>query len=170
MRLNMINYFNFQMDKILIRKLFNHLVYLPFLYYKNKSSADVINRINDLINVKNNLTKIILSIVIDGFLALTILLFLFKINFLLTVLSLFLVLIYLLIILIINPIYNYYIEEEKKKNSEVNSFLHSNLRTIDSIKNLNMEEYVINKFNTIYEKYYFLNKKSTKFLNKKYNI
>ena len=111
MRLNMINYFNFQMDKILIRKLFNHLVYLPFLYYKNKSSADVINRINDLINVKNNLTKIILSIVIDGFLALTILLFLFKINFLLTVLSLFLVLIYLLIILIINPIYNYYIEE-----------------------------------------------------------
>ena len=166
MRLNMINYFNFQMDKILIRKLFNHLVYLPFLYYKNKSSADVINRINDLINVKNNLTKIILSIVIDGFLALTILLFLFKINFLLTVLSLLLVLIYLLIILIINPIYNYYIEEEKKKNSEVNSFLHSNLRTIDSIKNLNMEEYVINKFNTIYEKYYFLNKKSTKFLNK----
>ena len=59
--------------------------------------------------------------------------------------------IYLLIILIINPVYNYYIEEEKKKNSEVNSFLHSNLRTIDSIKNLNMEENVINKFNTIYE-------------------
>ena len=136
-RINMINYFNFKLDKILITKLFNHLIYLPFLYYKNKSSSDVINRINDLIDVKNNLTKIFLSIVIDGLLAFSILIVLFKINFLLTILSLFLVLIYLFIIVITSPIYNYYIEEEKVKGSEVNSFLHSNLRNMDSIKNLN---------------------------------
>ena len=165
-RINMINHFNFKLDKILITKLFNHLVYLPFLYYKNKSSADVVNRINDLINVKNNLTKIFLSIIIDGLLAFSILIVLFKINFLLTVLSLFLVLIYLFIILITSPIYNYYIEEEKIKESEVNSFLHSNLRTMDSIKNLNIEDYVSNKFNSIYEKFYSINKKNNYFINK----
>ena len=165
-RINMINHFNFKLDKILITKLFNHLVYLPFLYYKNKSSADVVNRINDLINVKNNLTKIFLSIIIDGLLAFSILIVLFKINFLLTVLSLFLVLIYLFIILITSPIYNYYIEEEKIKESEVNSFLHSNLRTMDSIKNLNIEDYVSNKFNSIYEKFYSINKKNNCFINK----
>lgn len=165
-RINMINYFNFKLDKILITKLFNHLIYLPFLYYKNKSSSDVINRINDLIDVKNNLTKIFLSIVIDGLLAFSILIVLFKINFLLTILSLFLVLIYLFIIVITSPIYNYYIEEEKVKGSEVNSFLHSNLRNIDSIKNLNIEDYVSNKFVNLYEKFYFVNKKNTKFSNK----
>lgn len=165
-RINMINYFNFKLDKILITKLFNHLIYLPFLYYKNKSSSDVINRINDLIDVKNNLTKIFLSIVIDGLLAFSILIVLFKINFLLTILSLFLVLIYLFIIVITSPIYNYYIEEEKVKGSEVNSFLHSNLRNMDSIKNLNIEDYVSNKFVNLYEKFYFLNKKNTKFSNK----
>lgn len=165
-RINMINYFNFKLDKILITKLFNHLIYLPFLYYKNKSSSDVINRINDLIDVKNNLTKIFLSIVIDGLLAFSILIVLFKINFLLTILSLFLVLIYLFIIVIISPIYNYYIEEEKVKGSEVNSFLHSNLRNMDSIKNLNIEDYVSNKFINLYEKFYFVNKKNTKFSNK----
>jgi ABC-type bacteriocin transporter len=165
-RINMINYFNFKLDKILITKLFNHLIYLPFLYYKNKSSSDVINRINDLINVKNNLTKIFLSIVIDGLLAFSILIVLFKINFLLTILSLFLVLIYLFIIVITSPIYNYYIEEEKVKGSEVNSFLHSNLRNMDSIKNLNIEDYVSNKFVNLYEKFYFVNKKNTKFSNK----
>ena len=162
----MINYFNFKLDKILITKLFNHLIYLPFLYYKNKSSSDVINRINDLIDVKNNLTKIFLSIVIDGLLAFSILIVLFKINFLLTILSLFLVLIYLFIIVITSPIYNYYIEEEKVKGSEVNSFLHSNLRNMDSIKNLNIEDYVSNKFVNLYEKFYFVNKKNTKFSNK----
>ena len=165
-RINMINYFNFKLDKILITKLFNHLIYLPFLYYKNKSSSDVINRINDLIDVKNNLSKIFLSIVIDGLLAFSILIVLFKINFLLTILSLFLVLIYLFIIVITSPIYNYYIEEEKVKGSEVNSFLHSNLRNIDSIKNLNIEDYVSNKFVNLYEKFYFVNKKNTKFSNK----
>lgn len=165
-RINMINYFNFKLDKILITKLFNHLIYLPFLYYKNKSSSDVINRINDLIDVKNNLTKIFLSIVIDGLLAFSILIVLFKINFLLTILSLFLVLIYLFIIVITSPIYNYYIEEEKVKGSEVNSFLHSNLRNMDSIKNLNIEDYVSNKFVNLYEKFYFVNKKNTKFTNK----
>lgn len=165
-RINMINYFNFKLDKILITKLFNHLIYLPFLYYKNKSSSDVINRINDLIDVKNNLTKIFLSIVIDGLLAFSILIVLFKINFLLTILSLFLVLIYLFIIVITSPIYNYYIEEEKVKGSEVNSFLHSNLRNMDSIKNLNIEDYVSNKFVNLYEKFYFVNKKNTKFSNK----
>jgi ABC-type bacteriocin transporter len=165
-RINMINYFNFKLDKILITKLFNHLIYLPFLYYKNKSSSDLINRINDLINVKNNLTKIFLSIVIDGLLAFSILIVLFKINFLLTILSLFLVLIYLFIIVITSPIYNYYIEEEKVKGSEVNSFLHSNLRNMDSIKNLNIEDYVSNKFVNLYEKFYFVNKKNTKFSNK----
>ena len=165
-RINMINYFNFKLDKILITKLFNHLIYLPFLYYKNKSSSDVINRINDLIDVKNNLTKIFLSIVIDGLLAFSILIVLFKINFLLTILSLFLVLIYLFIIVITSPIYNYYIEEEKVKGSEVNSFLHSNLRNMDSIKNLNIEDYVFNKFVNLYEKFYFVNKKNTKFSNK----
>lgn len=165
-RINMINYFNFKLDKILITKLFNHLIYLPFLYYKNKSSSDVINRINDLIDIKNNLTKIFLSIVIDGLLAFSILIVLFKINFLLTILSLFLVLIYLFIIVITSPIYNYYIEEEKVKGSEVNSFLHSNLRNMDSIKNLNIEDYVSNKFVNLYEKFYFVNKKNTKFSNK----
>lgn len=165
-RINMINYFNFKLDKILITKLFNHLIYLPFLYYKNKSSSDVINRINDLIDVKNNLTKIFLSIVIDGLLAFSILIVLFKINFLLTILSLFLVLIYLFIIVITSPIYNYYIEEEKVKGSEVNSFLHSNLRNMDSIKNLNIEDYVSNKFVNLYEKFYFVNKKNTKFSNR----
>lgn len=165
-RINMINYFNFKLDKILITKLFNHLIYLPFLYYKNKSSSDVINRINDLIDVKNNLTKIFLSIVIDGLLAFSILIVLFKINFLITILSLFLVLIYLFIIVITSPIYNYYIEEEKVKGSEVNSFLHSNLRNMDSIKNLNIEDYVSNKFVNLYEKFYFVNKKNTKFSNK----
>lgn len=165
-RINMINYFNFKLDKILITKLFNHLIYLPFLYYKNKSSSDVINRINDLIDVKNNLTKIFLSIVIDGLLAFSILIVLFKINFLLTILSLFLVLIYLFIIVITSPIYNYYIEEEKVKGSEVNSFLHSNLRNMDSIKNLHIEDYVSNKFVNLYEKFYFVNKKNTKFSNK----
>lgn len=165
-RINMINYFNFKLDKILITKLFNHLIYLPFLYYKNKSSSDVINRINDLIDVKNNLTKIFLSTVIDGLLAFSILIVLFKINFLLTILSLFLVLIYLFIIVITSPIYNYYIEEEKVKGSEVNSFLHSNLRNMDSIKNLNIEDYVSNKFVNLYEKFYFVNKKNTKFSNK----
>lgn len=166
MRINIINYFNFKLDKILISKLFSHLVYLPFLYYKNKSTADVINRINDLINLKDNLTKIILSIIIDGLLAITILFFLFKINFFLTILSLFLVLIYIFIILIIGPIYSYYLDEEKNKNSEVNSFLHSNLRTIDSIKNLKIEEYVIDKFNKVYNNLYETNKKSNKFLNR----
>ena len=96
-RNNLVNYLNCFLDKSLILDCFSHIINLPYLYYKNRTTGDILTRINDLTNVKEFVTQLFMSLFVDLILVLFVLIFLFTISTRLTILSIIMVVGYSLI-------------------------------------------------------------------------
>ena len=92
-------YLNQKLDCSIILNTFQKLILLPYNYYKNKSTGEIIARINDLINVKNMINKLILTVCLD-----IVILISFSLFLLINYAKLF---IYLVIISVINVILFY---------------------------------------------------------------
>ena len=58
-------YLNQKIDYTYIINTFQKVLLLPFNYYKNRTTGEIISRINDLIYIKNILNKIILTVFLD---------------------------------------------------------------------------------------------------------
>ena len=59
------NYVNHRLDFLLIKNVFSHILSLPFDYYKNRTSGDIISRLTDLYEVRDLISNIILVIGTD---------------------------------------------------------------------------------------------------------
>lgn len=153
LRGKIINMLNYNLEFKLVSNSFKHLISLPYLYYKNKTTGDVITRVNDLYEIKNILSEFLIGITIDLLLIVFSFCFLFKISKTLTFISFVIFLVYLLVSLIYLPIYEYLIREDKIKNAKLNGFMYSNLSVINSVKgNLN-EERVGEEYDNYYLDY-----------------
>ena len=142
-RNNIINILNCFLDDTLVLDSFSHIINLPYLYYKNRTTGDVLTRINDLTNVKEFISQLFLSIFVDVFLVLFVLIFLFHINVLLTFLSIVMIIIYSLISILNSKNLTSKIRSYYKSSSDLNSYLNESISNIDSIKGMNIEKYVI---------------------------
>ena len=165
-RNNIINYLNCFLEDSLVLDSFSHIINLPYLYYKNRTTGDVLTRISDLTNVKEFISQLFLSIFVDVFLVIFVLIFLFNINVLLTILSILMISIYSLISIlnsknITRKVRNYY-----QESSHLNSYLNESISNIDTIKGMNIEKYIVNnirvksnkKNNASYNLFHTLNK------------
>ena len=77
-------YLNQKLDLKLIINTFNKLLLLPYNYYKNKTTGEVISRINDIANIKTTISKIIITVFLDMLICLVggIILYNIRINYL----------------------------------------------------------------------------------------
>lgn len=140
-------------DEIMTKRIYKQIILLPYLYYKNRTSGEVISRIRDLALIKNFYLKLITSLSID-ILSMTIfIILLLNINKKLTLLSL----LFFILMVIINfsfknkvkeKLGNYYRCEEK-----VNSYLIETLSSVDAIKGMHIEKKTSDKFNLKYRNY-----------------
>lgn len=135
--------------------LFNKLIFLSYSYYKNRTTGEVISRIQDLNTIKDFLTKFCTSIIVDPCCLIVFACCLFFINKSLTVCVLIFTLLLVVIEIVGNkliklPLYRYYLKED-----QVNSILIENIgvNSICTIKNNHIENRVINRFNNINMKY-----------------
>lgn len=152
-RNNLINLFNTILDKALVKDAFYHIINLPYLYYRNHTTGDLLTRINDLGNAKELISNLFVSIFVDIILAIVILVFMFKINTLLssiTVISLF---IYGLIVYINGKLLKKIIKRNYQDSSSVNNYLVESLSSFETIKNLSIQKYVYKKFVQKYNDY-----------------
>ena len=152
-RNNLINLFNTILDKTLVKDAFYHIINLPYLYYRNHTTGDLLTRINDLGNAKELISNLFVSIFVDIILAIVILVFMFKINTLLssiTVISLF---IYGLIVYINGKLLKKIIRKNYQDSSNVNNYLVESLSSFETIKNLSIQKYVYKKFVQKYNDY-----------------
>lgn len=153
-RNNLVNYVNHLLDRTLISDIYNHIINLPYLYYKNRTTGDVITRINDLNNVRELVSKFFVSIIIDSLLMICVCIILFNINITLWIVSILMFIGYIVITLIFdNGIFNR-IRDSYNNSSIVNSYLIESISSIDTIKGLCLQKSVLNKFKS---KYYNLN-------------
>ena len=133
------NYLNHQLDKTLFNDIYCHIINLPYLYYKNRTTGDIVTRINDLSNVKDLISHLFITILIDAILLIFVLIILFKINILLTLVAIVTMFLYFLVMLMFSHIIYQKIRTSYQQASIVNSHVIESISMVDTIKSLSLQ-------------------------------
>lgn len=131
---------------------FNKILLLPYSYYKNRMTGEVISRINDLEYVKNMLSKVILTLFLDIIISVICAVILIKINVFMFILLIITILVYILIFMIFKSIIKKYTDINQENNAKVNSLMIEVINGYETIKNLNLENVVNEKMTSLYVK------------------
>ena len=150
LRNNLLLYLNQKIDLSIITTTISKIISLPYSYYKNKTTGEVISRINDLFYIKNTISKIITTISIDILLSIIVLLILFFINKSMTLMLLIITIIYLLVFITYKKRIEVTTNNIQDNTAKVNSLLVESISSYSTIKGLNLEDTFINKINKKY--------------------
>ena len=142
-----------KIDSVITLDTYNNVLSLPYHYYRVRSTGDIISRINDLANVKDLITKIIMVLIIDLPLTIITIFLMFLISKLLFLFSLLIVLLYLFIIKLFKKSFNNYIIYLKKEKAEISSTMVESISGFETVKGLKIKDYIFKKFKNMYEKY-----------------
>jgi len=170
LRNNVLFYLNKKIDLSVISTTINKIIFLPYNYYKNKTTGEVISRVNDLIYIKNIISKLLMTIFLDSLLAVIVLIILFYINIKMTLLLLGIIIIYILIFLIFRPIIKNMTNINQEDNAKINSLLVETISGYETVKGLNLENIFNNKINKLYLKTINNNFNFMKILNEQESI
>ena len=166
LRNNFLIYLNKKIDLTIITSIIRKIILLPYSYYKNKPTGEMISRINDVLYLKNIIIKFISTIFLDIILSLTIIIILFKINTSMTIMLLIITTIYYLIFISYKKIIEKYTEKIQISSASSNSLLTESISSYETIKGLSVEESFIEKINKKYE----LTINNNQLLNKNLNL
>ena len=150
LRNNLLLYLNQKIDLSIITTTISKIITLPYSYYKNKTTGEIISRVNDLFYVKNVISKIITTIFLDIILSLSVLSVLFLINKTMTLILLIIIIIYFLIFIAYKRTIKETTNDIQESNALVNSYLVEAISGNESIKELNLENKFIKKINKEY--------------------
>lgn len=143
-------YLNQKIDITLILNTFNKILLLPFNYYKNKTTGEIVARVNDIAYVKNFISKLIITVFLDLFICLLSGIVLFNINNNLFGFLVIITLAYLLLVLIFRKINKKLININQENNAKINSLLVETINGFETIKGLNVENNFSKKFEKLY--------------------
>ena len=150
LRNNLLLYLNQKLDLSIITSTINKILSLPLSYYRNKTTGNIIARINDLMTIKNIISKIITNILFDSILAIIAIIILFSIDKEMTLLLLIIAIIYLLVFLIFKNLFKNLTISHQEKSALLNSFLVEAISSYETIKGLNLESTFKKKINNYY--------------------
>lgn len=153
LRNKLINYINQNIDNNLVEDLYNHIVSLPYLYYKNRTCGEIVTRINDISNIKDLISKIFVTVFIDVVFLIMIIIVLFNINTKLTLIAILISLLYILLALKYNQKICNLVNDSYKEATNVNSYLVESINSIETIKGLNVINYVKEKMKKKYHSF-----------------
>ncbi len=155
---NIINYFrnkfliilNSKLDFSLTLDAFRRIISLPYHYYHNRTSGEIISKINDLGNSRDVISKICVCLFIDLPIVVISSIFLIKMNFTLFIITFIIFVLYLFLSFVYNKIYTKYIYDIKNKKEQINSFMFESINGFETVKGINIEGKIIDKFNRKY--------------------
>jgi len=152
-RSNLLVFINHTLDNKLIMNIYKHIVSLPYLFYKNRTTGEIISRINDLGDIKETISRLFMTFFIDLVLVIFVFITLYKINSSLTLIGIIMMILYFIIIKAFNKIFKFYITKNQEDAAVVNSYLIESINNVDTIKSLGLEEEIINKMGIKYNNY-----------------
>lgn len=142
---------NEKIDCSLMSNTFQKILLLPYNYYKNKTTGDIISRINDLAYIKIVLNKIILTVLLDFLISISAGIILYKINKDMFRFLLIIILGYIVCFTIFRPLIKKQTNLSQESKAKINSFIIENINGFETIKGLNMESKTFNKFLKIHK-------------------
>lgn len=146
-------FINQKLDLVLTLGVFENIIKLPYDYYQNKTTGDMISRITDLESVRDMISKVSLSIFVDLPLTIVSLAFLYFINSTLFIIGLLILLFYIFIIIIFRRIFDDYIRRIQIKKGESTSLMVESISGFETVKGLHLEKHIKNRFEKKYVKY-----------------
>ena len=151
----------------LINDSLNHILSLPHLYFKNRTTGEILSRVSDLDNLKDLICDFIVTIFID--LAITIVSFfaLFSINKRLFLTILIVLIMYSFTVFIYNKVIENDIRIIKEENAKINSSIIELINGVNTIKSLNILGKVKEDFSILYNNYLNISYEFTKKINNK---
>ena len=152
-REKLLNFISNKMNYILINDSLNHILSLPLIYFRNRTTGETLSRISDLDELKEIICDFIATIFIDLIITIVAFFTLLSINRRLTSILFAILLIYSIITILYNRIIYQHIRIIKEKNATVNSSLIEMIKGVNSIKGLNILEKIKEEFSLIYNDY-----------------
>lgn len=145
-------YLNQKIDLILTTNTFKQIISLPYHYYRDRTTGEVLSRITDLYSVREMISKVALNLFVDLPLTLVSLVTLYYINSTLFGISFTILLLYILIVFIYRNILNKYINVAQKNKAEITSCLVESISGFEVVKGLNISDKIKDKFEKKYVK------------------
>ncbi len=149
----LMNQLSHRLDKMLFQNVYHHLLSLPYLYYKNRTTGEVLTRIEDIVKIREMFSKLFTTIFLDILLASFTLGTLFFLQSRLTILLIILIFLLSLIVLCFQKPLERKIRLGKETSSQLTSFLTETISGIETIKNQNIEDYIQQNFLLKYSNY-----------------
>lgn len=147
------NTINHHLDKTLISNVYHHILSLPHLYYKNRTTGEMVARLNDLASIREVIGKSFVTIILDFMLAIFILITLFFLNSDLSIIVVIFTLLMIIVIMIFQRPLERKIRMSKEEGAKLNSFLVETIAGLETIRNQGIEEYIEGNFKWNYSKY-----------------
>ena len=144
---------NKNIDIDLSLDIFSKILSLPYGYYRNKTTGEIITRYTELSKIRETISKVLLTLFLDLPLCITSFIIMYFLNSKLTMISLIAVLLYTIIVIVYNRILNDTILEAQIKKAEMNTVLIESINGFETIKRLNLYDYINLKFENNYIKY-----------------
>lgn len=150
MKIKINNYLNYKINIRLNTEIFKKIIFLPFRYYSEHSSGDIVSRINDLNNIEGFISNVIINSIIGILMSIVSFFLLFIISRELLLISLIFILLYAIIVLVFKDYYNKKINECQTLKERETSSLVESINAYNTIKGINLFNYIIDKYNKKY--------------------
>ncbi|MBO5414881.1 MAG: ATP-binding cassette domain-containing protein [Bacilli bacterium] len=141
------------LDYIITTKTYQQLILLPYLYYKNRTTGEVLSRIKDLSLVKNYIVKLFVVCSSDIFSVIIFIIFLFHINIKMTLFSCLLFFLLIILNLIFKAELQLNLRKYYRKEEKLNSYLIESLSSVEVIKGMHTEKLIVDKLKIKYKNF-----------------
>lgn len=146
-------YLNKNIDLLIIPNFINHIINLPLDIIVSHTSGELLTRVRDLNNVKELISDVFITILLDLFLSIGSIYFLYSISNSLFIVLIIIVILYVIVGLITNPLINRMINDNIDLETNFNSSLSEKVSSLESIKNLSLTSYFYDDLEESYCKY-----------------
>ena len=153
-------YINQKIDLTLNKDTFKQIISLPYRYYCNRTTGEIIERINDLRIIRDMISKVAISIFIDFPISLCAFIGLYFLNQQLFLIALIILILLIINLIIFKPLLFKYINKYQDDKSKVTSYMVESISGFETIKGLGIEYNIINQFE----------QKQVKLLNNLFNL
>lgn len=140
-------------DFHLTSKILEQIISFPYLYYKNRTTGEILARIKDLGVVKNFITTLLVVSIPEAFSFCIFLLLLFQLHAVLTFYCIFFFLFFLFLHFIFRNPKRKRLKRYLRKEEKINSYLIEIISGFDAIKGLHMEERMFRTWKKKYQKF-----------------
>ncbi len=134
------------LDLHITMKIYKQIILLPYLYYKNRTTGEIISRMKDLSSIKDFLAKLFTSITTDFFCLILFLFLLMKINFELTLITILFLIGFVIIHFLFKGKIKKGVKNYYRKEEGLNSYLIESLSSVDAVKGMHVEKIIMDRF------------------------